>query len=273
MSYAYYNSLYLVAVSVFLVAVTVMDVWQWVCCVAMMGVWISLDVWLPGFLAWKCGVDEAITVEMLPYFHNIVLLALFGYVLLSHRIAAARELFLDLARELASDLQRMIHADNQTSDGTGVGSGASAVVGVNAGSMVTVVNSAGEKVSHAVENLRKGVGGCFKYEAGTCSSICCLTLLPQPKAIGIADETIKGRVSCWLAENTSTETGSGAPHGEWQLKKGDHLMIRFNWKGVEGDANEYHFRKTADEVDEWKRCDVATGLVQDDGWAVTLTPL
>ena len=251
-----------------------MDVWQWVCCVAMMGVWISLDVWLPGFLAWKCGVDEAITVEMLPYFHNIVSLALFGYVLLSHRTAAARELagklayfFLDLARE------RMIHADNQTSDGTGVGSGASAVVGVNAGSMVTVVNSADEKVSHAVENLRKGVGGCFKYGARKRSSICCLTLLPQPKAIGVAYETIKGRVSCWLAENTETETGSGAPHGEWQLKEGDHLMIRFNWKGVDGDANEYDFCKTADEVDEWKRYDVTTGLVQVDGWAVTLTPL
>jgi len=260
-----------------------MDVWQWVCgwvCCVAMGVWISLDVWLPGFLAWKCGVDEAITVEMLPYFHNIVSLALFSYVLLSHRTAAVRELagklayfFLDLARELASDLQRMIHADNQTSDGTGVGSGASAVVGVNAGSMVTVVNSAGEKVSHVVENLRKGVGGCFKYGAGEPSSICCLTLLPQPKAIDIADETIKGQVTCWLAENTSTETGSGAPHGEWQLEKGDHLMIRFNWKGVDGDAKEYDFCKTADEVDEWKRCDVATGLVQVDGWAVTLTPL
>ena len=211
---------------------------------------------------------------MLPYFHSIVSLALFGYVLLSHRTAAARE----LAGELAYFSWRMIHADNQTSDGTGVGSGASAVVGVNAGSMVTVVNSAGEKVSHAVENLRKGVGISFKYGARKRSSICCLTLLPQPKAIGVADETIKGktikgRVSCWLAENTSTETGSGAPHGEWQLKKGDHLMIRFNWKGVDGDAKEYDFCKTADEVDEWKRCDVATGLVQVDGWAVTLTPL
>ena len=81
--------------------------------------------------------------------------------------------------------------------------------------------SAGGKVSHAVENLRQGVGGCFKYGARKHSSICCLTLLPQPKAIGIADETIKGRVSCWLAENTSTETGSGTPHGEWQFKKGD----------------------------------------------------
>ena len=38
-------------------------------------------------------------------------------------------------------------------------------------------------------------------------------------------------------------------------------------------ATEHANCKTADEVDEWKRRDFATGLVQDDEWAVTLTPL
>ena len=103
------------------------------------------------------------------------------------------------------------------------------------------------------------------------SSICCLTLLPQPKAIGVADQSIKGRVSCWL--NDETRKGPGAPHGEWQLKEGDHLMIRFNWQGVEEDAQNYNFCKTADEVDEWKRLDFFTGKVEDNKWAVTLTPL